>query len=93
MKKIEQSVGEYIQYLQGKGFPFEEDAIGFIYFGMQYTNSPDCLAIAAIEITLKAQKRFDGSFYISLLEALKKENVTNREEAFRFVEDTLQLSL
>ncbi|WAA11081.1 DUF6123 family protein [Fervidibacillus albus] len=78
------SVGEYIQYLQGKGFPFEEDAIGFIYFGMRLTESPEAVVIAAIEITLKAQKRFDGSFYVSLLEGMKEEKVGNRKEAYRF---------
>ncbi|WAA13265.1 DUF6123 family protein [Fervidibacillus halotolerans] len=78
------SVGEYIQYLQGKGFPFEEDAIGFIYFGMRLTESSEPVVKAAIEITLKAQKRFDGSFYISLLESMKEAKVSNRAEAIRF---------
>ncbi|MEW8988188.1 MAG: DUF6123 family protein, partial [Bacillus sp. (in: firmicutes)] len=44
-----QTVNEYISFLQGKGFQFQEDAIGFINFGKTYTNSADELVIAAIE--------------------------------------------
>jgi hypothetical protein len=36
---------------------------------------------AAIEITLKAQKTFDGSFYISLLENLKHHKIDSKREA------------
>jgi hypothetical protein len=37
---------------------------------------------AAIEITLKAQKKFDGSFYISLLEIFKQNQIRSRKEAY-----------
>ncbi|PLT35267.1 hypothetical protein CUU64_05915 [Bacillus sp. V5-8f] len=79
------TVEEYISFLESKGFSFGEDDIGFIYFGKQYTNASDILVNAAIEMTLKAQKDFDGSFYISLLEALKQSNLATRSEVEMFV--------
>ncbi|RFU64076.1 hypothetical protein D0469_19240 [Peribacillus saganii] len=78
------SVGEYVSYLESKGFSFGEDAIGFIFFGKQYTNAEDTLVNAAIEVTLKAQKKFDGSFYISLLESMKKSNISTHSDAVAF---------
>jgi len=86
MEKEKQSVGKYIQYLEGKGFIFGEDSIGFIYFGMEYVAASSTLVKAAIEITLKAQKGFDGSFYISLLEAMKEAGVATKSEAYRFAQ-------
>lgn len=85
MSAAKQAVGEYIQYLQGKGFPFKEDAIGFIYFGMEYTNADEHLVQITIEITLKVQKKFDGSFYLSLLELLKSENINSKSKAYHYV--------
>lgn len=85
MSKVQQTVGEYILFLQSKGFLINDDAIGFIYFGKRYTNAADELVNSAIEITLKAQKTFDGSFYLCLLEALKEANVQNRKQAYQFV--------
>ncbi|WP_062356547.1 DUF6123 family protein [Bacillus kwashiorkori] len=87
MSHYHHSVGEYIQFLQSKGFPLKEDAIGFIYFGMQLTEASELLVITAIEITLKAQKRFDGSFYLSLLENMKAANITNKNEAYQFAKE------
>lgn len=84
MEKEKQSVGKFIQFLQGKGFSIGEDAIGFIYFGMEYTAARSTLVKAAIEITLKVQKRFDGSFYISLLEAMKEAGVKTKKDAYQF---------
>ncbi|MEK3853475.1 DUF6123 family protein [Cytobacillus sp. FSL H8-0458] len=81
------TVEEYLHFLQSKGFQFREDAIGFIYFGKHYTNASDELANAAIELTLKAQKSFDGSFYVSLLETLVSKNITSRREAIKFVKE------
>jgi len=80
-------LGEYIEYLKGKGFRFQEDAIGFIYFGKKYTNSPDFLAQVAIEWTLKIQKTFEGSFYLSILEAMNEAKVKSKQEAFRFLQN------
>lgn len=78
---------EYLQFLRGKGFYFREDALGFIHFGKQYANASDELANIAIELTLKAQKKFDGSFYISLLELLVTNKITSRNGAVKFVKE------
>ncbi|MFS0781454.1 DUF6123 family protein [Bacillus sp. 1P06AnD] len=80
------TVDQYIEKLSHKGFSFGEDALGFIYFGKELTGSDDILVITAIEITLKAQKTFDGSFYIALLEELAKETIKTRREAIFFAE-------
>lgn len=81
------NLGEYVQYLGSKGFRFGEDAIGFIYFGKQYTNASDEIARAALELTLKVQKNFDGSFYISMLELFKSNQISSRIEAIKFVKE------
>ncbi|WP_409298176.1 DUF6123 family protein [Peribacillus sp. SCS-26] len=83
MKTIE----EFLCDLEARGFCFEEDAIGFIYFGKHYTNAGDSLVNSAIEITLKAQKRFDGSFYLSLLESLVQQDITSKKKAFVFANE------
>lgn len=80
-------VNDYIDFLKSKGFVFEEDAIGFINFGKQFTGASDELVKYAIEITLKAKISFDGSFYISLLEAMKEANISNKKAAYEFVEE------
>lgn len=85
MSTEKEAVGEYIRNLQVKGFQFKEDAIGFIYFGMDYANANEKLVKIAIEMTLKVQKRFDGSFYLSLLETLKSENIQDKREAYQFI--------
>ncbi len=81
------TVEEYLHDLQARGFQFQEDSIGFIYFGKHYTSAPDELVNAAIELTLKAQKKFDGSFYISLLETLTLNKLKTRKEAILFVKE------
>ncbi|RHW42289.1 hypothetical protein D1B31_06620 [Neobacillus notoginsengisoli] len=88
-----QTVDSYLQHLQAKGFLLQEDAIGFIYFGKHYTNASDEVAIAAIELTLKAQMGFEGSFYVSLLETLVSNNVETKKAAFKFVKENELLSL
>ncbi len=76
---------EYLLILRSKGFHFGEDAIGFIYFGKQYTEASDELIKIAIELTLKVQKEFDGSFYISLLETFKTNGIEERKDALAYV--------
>lgn len=78
---------DYLLFLKEKGFKFQDDSLGFIYFGKHATNASDRLVNIAIEVTIKAQKRFDGSFYMSLLELLKENNITNRREAFKLVKE------
>jgi Family of unknown function (DUF6123) len=87
------TVEEYIQFLQGKGFQLQEDAIGFIHFGKQYTNASDELTNTAIELTLKAQKKFDGSFYVSLLEMLVSNQIQTRPEAIQYVKEKELISI
>jgi len=82
-----QSIEEYVTFLEGKGFSFGKADIGFIYFGKQYASASDFLVNTAIEITLKAQRKFDGSFYISLLENFKKQNIQTRIEVEQFVKE------
>lgn len=89
MRRVE----EYLLHLKSKGFHLREDAVGFIYFGQHYTNSTDEITNAAIEITLKAQKDFDGSFYISLLETFASNNINTRKAAIRFVRETQLLAI
>jgi hypothetical protein len=88
-----QSIEDYIHFLQGKGFSFQDDAIGFIYFGKHYTNASDELINTAIEITLKAQKQFDGSFYISLLERLTANKIQNRQGAIQYIKQNELLTI
>ena len=82
------NVEQYIEHLEYKGFILGDDAKGFIFFGKEMTDSSDQVVKAAIEITLKAQKTFDGSFYISLLEALKERRVLTRRKALQFAEES-----
>ena len=87
------TVEEYLHYLKGKGFQFQEDAIGFIFFGKHYTNATDEIIITAIELTLKAQKSFDGSFYMSLLETLISNKINTRKDAINFVKEQELLAI
>ncbi|MEK4537155.1 MULTISPECIES: DUF6123 family protein [Peribacillus] len=82
--EVGQSTEEYVSFLEGKGFTFGNDAIGFIYFGKRYTNASDNIVNVAIELTLKVQKNFDGSFYISFLENLKQNGIETRSAAVSF---------
>ncbi|MBP3038952.1 hypothetical protein J9303_05450 [Bacillaceae bacterium Marseille-Q3522] len=84
------TVEEYLLFLESKGFYFGEDAIGFIYFGKNYTDASEQLTITAIELTLKIQKQFDGSFFISLLEMLQEKNIKSRKQALLFVRNELK---
>ena len=87
------TVEEYLHDLQGKGFHFQEDAIGFIYFGKHYTNASDEIINTAIELTLKAQKSFDGSFYLSLLETLTTNKINTRDAALLYVKEKQLLAV
>ncbi|MEX3714179.1 DUF6123 family protein [Cytobacillus horneckiae] len=87
------TVEEFLLHLQGKGFQVEEDSVGFIYFGKHYTNAPDELVNVAIEVTLKAQKTFDGSFYVSFLENLMSNKIIGRKAAIEYAKETLLISI
>ncbi|MBN8190680.1 hypothetical protein JI667_00840 [Bacillus sp. NTK074B] len=83
---MKKTTEDFLIDLENKGFKFHEDAIGFIYFGKKYTDAPDELVNSAIEITLKAQKQFDSSFYMSILERLHSQQISSRKEALRWME-------
>ena len=84
---------DYLHYLKGKGFQLQEDSIGFIYFGKHYTDAPDEVIITAIELTLKAQKTFDGSFYMSILETFTSNQIKSRKAAIRFIKENELLAI
>lgn len=85
MLKNTDRLEDFLIFLEDKGFKFQDDVIAFIYFGKRYTELPDRLIIVAIEFTLKSQLKFDGSFYLSLLEAMKEKKINSRKEAYLFV--------
>ena len=80
----EQTLADYLLRLEEKGFRFSDEMVAFIYFGKRSTDISDLLVMAGIEITLKAQKEFDGSFFLSLLEWFKEQGITDRQTALRF---------
>ncbi|MFC4322739.1 DUF6123 family protein [Litchfieldia salsa] len=80
------TVEQYIEHLTSKGFTLGEDALGFISFGQHYTSASDELVNVAVEITLKAQKEFDGSFFVSLLEIFSEKKVITRKAAIELAQ-------
>lgn len=81
------STNDYLNHLQTKGFSFREDSLGFIEFGKIYTESSDKLVNLAIEITLKAQLQFDGSFFIAILEMFKEHNISSKKAAYKLIRE------
>jgi hypothetical protein len=93
MEILVQTLEDYLHHLKGKGFQLQEDSIGFIYFGKHYTNALDEVIITAIELTLKAQKTFDGSFYMSILETFTSNQIKSRKAAMRFIKENELLAI
>ncbi|HEY4551926.1 MAG TPA: DUF6123 family protein [Bacillaceae bacterium] len=85
-RKKEFNLEDFLLNLEDKGFKFREDAIAFIYFGKKSTGCSDILAAVSIELTLKLQKSFDGSFYLSLLETFMEKGITTRKQALDLFE-------
>ena len=83
------TVQEYLLFLKSKGFHLKEDVQGFIFYGQNLTNSSVEMVILAIESTLKAQKSFDGSLFVSILEAIAENNIHSTKEAKQFLESKL----
>ncbi|MCZ0701900.1 hypothetical protein J2T56_000325 [Natronobacillus azotifigens] len=79
--KNDRTLADYIEHLWVKGFKLTDEQVHFIYFGKQYTNASDKLVRIALETTLRIQYSFDGSFYISLLELLKENNIITIAQA------------
>ncbi|MCZ0754159.1 DUF6123 family protein [Anoxybacillus sp. J5B_2022] len=82
-----QTVAQYFDFLESKGFRLEEDAFRFVRFGQQYAQASDELTIMALEWTLKVQRQFDGSFFLSLLEEWQKQQIATRQEAHLFMKE------
>lgn len=87
LSKTFKSFTEYIDYLSSKGFSFGIEEFGFIEFGKNYTGASDQVVIIALELTLKIQREFDGAFFISLLEKFKQENIANKKQAKKHLEE------
>ncbi|AJD91250.1 hypothetical protein JMA_19330 [Jeotgalibacillus malaysiensis] len=77
---MNKSLDDFVADLHTRGFKLDEEAIGFIYFGKKFTGADDQLIKMAIETTLKCQKRFDSSFYMSVLEELSAKKWKNKNE-------------
>ncbi|MCJ7839509.1 DUF6123 family protein [Lederbergia sp. NSJ-179] len=86
MIRRENQLGNYLLRLKRRGFRFGEDVISFIYFGKQSTGSSDYLVSLSIELTLKCQKHFDPSFYLSVLERLQAHQVTTKKQAYELAD-------
>ncbi|WP_035098234.1 DUF6123 family protein [Anoxybacteroides tepidamans] len=82
-----QTVAQYFDFLASKGFRLGEDAFRFVQFGQQYAQASDELTIIALEWTLKIQKEFDGSFFLSLLEELRKEQLSTHKQVQAFMRE------
>ncbi|KZZ82551.1 MULTISPECIES: DUF6123 family protein [Bacillaceae] len=78
-------LAEYLDRLYAKGFKFGDETIRFIYFGKSYTGAVDSQVISAIELTLKIQKSFEGSFFMSLLEIFVEGEVMTKAMALEKV--------
>ncbi|TFE03035.1 DUF6123 family protein [Jeotgalibacillus salarius] len=77
---MNQTLDDFVADLHARGFKLDDEAIGFIYFGKKFTGAQDPLIKMAIEATLKCQKRFDSSFYMSVLEELSSEKLKSKKE-------------
>ncbi|MBB5323549.1 hypothetical protein HNQ34_000641 [Anoxybacillus tepidamans] len=85
MKK--QTVAQYFDFLASKGFRLGEDSFRFVQFGQQYAQASDELTIMALEWTLKIQKQFDGSFFLSLLEEFRKQQLATNKQVRLFMKE------
>ncbi|WP_431799176.1 DUF6123 family protein [Halobacillus andaensis] len=85
MKQM-QPLANYLEDLWTRGFKLSDEHVHFIYFGKNSTNTEDWKVIVALQITLKYQKKFDPSFYISVLELIGRETVTTKKHAYQALE-------
>ncbi|WP_407268647.1 DUF6123 family protein [Radiobacillus sp. PE A8.2] len=71
----------YIEDLWSRGFKLSDEDVHFIYFGKNSTRAPEWKIILSLQVTLRYQRAFDGSFFLSVLELLEKDFVKNRRQA------------
>ncbi|MFC7370686.1 DUF6123 family protein [Fictibacillus iocasae] len=80
------NIENYLDHLSSKGIRFEDGQVQFLLFGKHYCDASDIQVECAIEFMLKAQFRFDPSYFIELLKRLKEENVVSKKEAYMYFE-------
>ncbi|MCP3030742.1 DUF6123 family protein [Halobacillus sp. A1] len=85
MKKTH-SLAYYLEDLWSRGFKLSDEDVHFIYFGKNSTNVEEWKTILALKMTLKLQKKFDPSFYISVLEHISSSSITTRKQAYESLE-------
>ncbi|MFS0560317.1 DUF6123 family protein [Terribacillus sp. 179-K 1B1 HS] len=79
MKK--QSLAYFLDDLWAKGFKLTDEDVQFIYFGKNYANAPDWKVVVALQVTLRFQHAFDGSFYLSVLDLIGEDGVQTKKQA------------
>ncbi|WP_226034737.1 DUF6123 family protein [Aquibacillus saliphilus] len=77
----------YIEDLWTKGFKLTDEEVRFIYFGKNSTDAPEWKIMLALRITLRVQKSFDASFFLSLLELLNSDTIKTKKEANTALKD------
>ncbi|MFG6148738.1 DUF6123 family protein [Halobacillus sp. B23F22_1] len=85
--KSTHSLAYYLEDLWSKGFKLSDENVHFIYFGKNSTNTEDWKVILALQMTLKFQKKFDPSFYISLLEHISDRSIMTKKSAYQSLEE------
>ncbi|GGF09755.1 hypothetical protein GCM10010954_05290 [Halobacillus andaensis] len=81
------SLAYYLEDLWSKGFKLSDEDVHFVYFGKNSTNTEDWKVILALQMTLKFQKKFDPSFYISLLEHIADRSIISKKSAYQSLEE------
>ncbi|EIT86828.1 hypothetical protein A374_04619 [Fictibacillus macauensis ZFHKF-1] len=79
------SIEEYVRFLASKGIVLQEKDRAFIEFGQHYTGMSEQMVTVAIELTLKIQREFDGSYYIALLETFKNQWIASKQAAYAYL--------
>ncbi|AIF66608.1 DUF6123 family protein [Terribacillus saccharophilus] len=75
------SLAYFLDDLWAKGFKLTDEDIQFIYFGKNYANAPDWKVIFAVQVTLRFQHAFDGSFYLSVLDLIGEDKIHTKKQA------------
>lgn len=86
MSKKQQQLAYFLEDIWSKGFRLTDEDVRFIYFGKSYADLPEQLVIIAVKATLQFQHRFDGSFYISLLDFFREHHIQTKREAWELLE-------
>lgn len=82
----------YLEDLWSKGFKLSDEDVQFIYFGKNSTNATEWKTIIALRMTLKVQKSFDPSFFISVLEHVSRPHIKHKRQAYESIESRLSIA-